>query len=143
LDVDPAERELRRRRLRDALGRFDAATIVTTHQFCQMVLKGLGVAGDTDAGATLVEDLDDLLVEVVDDLYLRGFANAAQPVFSRGEALEIARAAVGDPSARLEPRQAPAGTPAARRLGFAVAVRRELEVRKRRLGVLSYDDLLS
>src|SRR5690606_22764551 len=61
LAVEPEERELRSRRLREALGRFDAATIVTTHQFCQMVLKGLGVAGDTDAGATLVEDLDDLL----------------------------------------------------------------------------------
>src|SRR5690606_296568 len=99
---------------REALGGFDAATIVTTHQFCQMVLKGLGVAGDTDAGATLVEDLGDLLVEVVDDLYVRGFATASQPEFSRGEALEIARAAVGDPSARLEPRDA-SGTPAARR----------------------------
>ena len=143
LDVDTDERELRARRLREALGRFDAATIVTTHQFCQMVLKGLGVAGDTDAGSTLVEDLDDLLVEVVDDLYLRGFAHAGDPVFTRTEALAIARAAVEDPSARLEPREALPGTPAARRLGFARAVRQEIEIRKRRLGVLSYDDLLS
>ena len=29
---------------------FDAATIATTHQFCQQVLTGLGVAGDGDAG---------------------------------------------------------------------------------------------
>ena len=36
------------------------ATIATTHQFCQLVLRSLGVAGDTDAGAELVEDLDDL-----------------------------------------------------------------------------------
>ncbi|WP_420112763.1 UvrD-helicase domain-containing protein [Pseudactinotalea sp.] len=143
LAVDDQVREVRARRLREALGRFDAATIATTHQFCQMVLKGLGVAGDTDAGATLVEDLDELLVEVVDDLYLRGFARAGDPAFSRKEALEIARKAVGDPSARLEPRDATPGSPAARRLGFATAVRDEMEVRKRRLGVLSYDDLLS
>ena len=143
LAADEQERALRHRRLREALGRFDAATIATTHQFCQMVLKGLGVAGDTDADATLVEDLDDLLVEVVDDLYLRGFAKAERPEFSRGEALAVARAAVGDPSARLEPRSAAQGTPAARRLRFAEAVRAEMEVRKRRLGVLSYDDLLS
>ncbi len=142
LAVDRDERELRARRLKEALGHFDAATIVTTHQFCQMVLKGLGVAGDTDAGATLVEDLDDLLVEVVDDLYLRGFAAAGTPAFTRDQALAIARAAAGDPSAQLEPRHADPGSTAQRRLRFAERVREEMERRKRRLGVLSYDDLL-
>ena len=39
------ERDDRRQRLRDALAGFDAATIATTHQFCQLVLKSLGVAG--------------------------------------------------------------------------------------------------
>jgi exodeoxyribonuclease V beta subunit len=68
-----AEREQRRLRLRDALAGFDAATIATTHQFCQLVLRSLGVAGDTDAGVTLVENLDDLVAEVVDDLYLQRF----------------------------------------------------------------------
>ena len=38
----------RRERLRTALAGFDAATIVTTHQFCQYVLTGLGIAGDSD-----------------------------------------------------------------------------------------------
>ena len=38
-----------RQRLRDALAGFDAATIATTHQFCQLVLKSLGVAGDSDS----------------------------------------------------------------------------------------------
>lgn len=33
---------LRERRLREALTHFDAATIATTHQFCQLVLRGLG-----------------------------------------------------------------------------------------------------
>ena len=37
------------------------------------MLRSLGVAGDTDTGATLVESLDDLVVEVVDDLYLARF----------------------------------------------------------------------
>ena len=141
----PADELLERRdRLRDALTDFDAATIATTHQFCQLVLRSLGVAGDTDSGARLVEDLDDLLVEVVDDLYVRGFARSSEePVFDRRTALAIGRAAVGDPQARLEPRRAPEGSPAARRLRFAEAVRSEMDVRKRRLGVLSYDDLLS
>ncbi|WP_246050847.1 UvrD-helicase domain-containing protein [Nocardioides guangzhouensis] len=143
-DASPHELALRRRRLREALGSFDAATIATTHQFCQLVLRSLGVAGDTDTGARLVEDLDDLLVEVVDDLYLRGFADAAEgPVFTRSEALKLARQAVGDPQARLEPAGADPGSTAHRRVGFAHAVRTEMDRRKRRLGVLSYDDLLS
>ena len=144
LDVSSDELVERRARLRDALTDFDAATIATTHQFCQLVLRSLGVAGDTDSGARLVEDLDDLLVEVVDDLYVRGFARSSEvPVFDRRTALAIARKAIGDPQAQLEPTQAPDGTPAARRLAFARAVREEMDVRKRRLGVLSYDDLLS
>ncbi len=145
LDCPPEERVARRRRVREALAEFDAATIATTHQFCQLVLRSLGVAGDTDAEATLVEDLDDLLVEVVDDLYLRGFADVeGPPLFTRSQALTLARAAVADPQAVVVP-HAPDGpaTAAHRRAGFARAVREELDRRKRRLGILGYDDLLS
>ena len=35
------------------------------------MLAGLGIAADTEPAATFVEDLDDLVREVVDDLYLR------------------------------------------------------------------------
>ena len=49
--------------------------------------------------------------EVVDDLYVRGFAGSVEePVFDRRAALQVARAAVGDPQARLEPQAAPEGT---------------------------------
>ncbi|MCW2795237.1 UvrD-helicase domain-containing protein [Nocardioides sp.] len=138
------ERRLRHRRVADALASFDNATIATTHQFCSMVLGSLGVAGDTDARARLVENLDDLLGEVVDDLYLRAFAFAdSDPAFSFAEAISMARTAVGDPQARLEPADADPATPAGRRVAFARAVREEMERRKRRLGILSYDDLLS
>jgi exodeoxyribonuclease V beta subunit len=144
LEAEPEELARRRQRLRDALGAFDAATIATTHQFCQMVLRSLGVAGDTDANATLVEDLDDLLTEVVDDLYLRRFAGLVEePPFSRADALRLARAAANDPQARLEPRDADPESPPGHRVTFAQDVRAEMERRKRRLGILSYDDLLS
>ena len=144
LDASPQERVRRRQRLRDALGSFDAATIATTHQFCHMVLRSLGVAGDTDANATLVEDLDDLLEDVVDDLYLREFAGTDdEPPFSHKDAMKLARKAVGDPQARLEPREVDPETVPGRRVAFAAEVRAELDRRKRRLGVLSYDDLLS
>jgi exodeoxyribonuclease V beta subunit len=142
--VDDTERAERLRRVREALVGFDAATIATIHQFCQMVLASLGVAGDSDRSATLVENLDDLREEVVDDLYVRKFApEDAAPAFSRRDASKIARVAIGDPRAALEPRAATADTAAGVRLRFAEAVRREMEVRKRRLGILSYDDLLS
>ncbi|MCD4532838.1 UvrD-helicase domain-containing protein [Nocardioides sp. cx-169] len=143
LDCDDAERARRHQRVVDALVGFDAATIATTHQFCSMVLSSLGVAGDTDARARLVEDLDDLVSEVVDDLYLRAFAfSEDRPAFSHTEAMAIARAVVRDPQAHLEPAADDRATPAGRRVSFALKVREELEVRKRRLGILSYDDLL-
>jgi exodeoxyribonuclease V beta subunit len=139
---DDAKRRLGHRRVTEALAGFDAATIATTHQFCSMVLDSLGVAGDTDSRARLVEDLDDLVKETVDDLYLRAFADT-EPVFSHAEALAIARAAVGDPQARLEPADEDRSTVPGRKVSFAAAVRAELDRRKRRLGILSYDDLLS
>ena len=43
-----------------ALADFDAATIATTHGFCQEVLGGLGVAGDVEPDTTFVEDVSDL-----------------------------------------------------------------------------------
>ena len=144
LDAPPEERARRRQRLRDALGAFDAATIATTHQFCHLVLRSLGVAGDTDANATLVEDLDDLLTEVVDDLYLAEFAGTDNaPPFTHRDALRLAREAVNDPQARLEPQTAEPGSLPARRVAFAARVRAELDRRKRKRGVLSYNDLLS
>jgi exodeoxyribonuclease V beta subunit len=134
--------ELRHRRLRDALASFDAATIATTHQFCQTVLRSLGVAGDTDTGAALVESLDDLVVEVVDDVYLRRFGHLADdPPFGRAVALTLARIVVGDAHAELAAVD-DAESEAGARVAFAHEVRDEVERRKRRLGILSYDDLL-
>ena len=142
--ADADERPARHQRVRDALASFDAATIATTHQFCQLVLRSLGVAGDTDAGATLVESLDDLVVEVVDDVYLRRFGNRAEPPpFDRAAALALARTAIGDPQATLGPAEPDETTVGGARVSFAREVRAEVERRKRRLGVLSYDDLLA
>jgi exodeoxyribonuclease V beta subunit len=134
----------RARRLREAVAGFDAATIATTHQFCNLVLKSLGVAGDDDPDSELTEGLDDLVVRIVNDLYLRHFGAAKdQPPLSYDDALALARKVVGDPCVQLRPRSADPGSVAAVRLTFANDVRRELELRKRRLGILGYDDLLS
>jgi exodeoxyribonuclease V beta subunit len=136
--------ELRRRRLAHALADFDSATIATTHGFCQEVLGGLGVAGDVEPGATFVEDIGDLVEEVVDDLYLRRFHWVpGQPDFRRAQALKIGRVAIDNPATPIEPRAAGPDTVAGMRRGLAEAVRRELDVRKRRLAVMTYDDLLT
>ncbi|HEV7725832.1 MAG TPA: UvrD-helicase domain-containing protein [Modestobacter sp.] len=134
----------RRSRLARALAGFDAATIATTHSFCSQMLAGLGMAADADPTATFTEDVDDLVREVVDDLYLRTFAGARTdpPFLEHADLLELGRRAVGsDRQARLEP-QADHGTPGRRRKA-AQAVRAEVERRKRRLGLVDYDDWLS
>ncbi|SBS75517.1 Exodeoxyribonuclease V beta chain [uncultured Mycobacterium sp.] len=138
------QRTERRTRLRDALAGFDAATIATTHRFCQLVLRSLGVAGDTDAGVTLVESLDDLVGEIVDDLYLAHFGREREdPLLSYADALRLAREVVKNPSTELRPRDPDPDSRAAVCVQFAEGVVSELEIRKRRLGVLGYDDLLS
>ncbi|WP_175401461.1 UvrD-helicase domain-containing protein, partial [Mycobacterium malmoense] len=144
LDGTDAERAACRQRLRDALAGFDAATIATTHQFCQLVLKSLGVAGDTAANVTLLESLDELIVEIVDDLYLAHFGRERDdPALAYRDALRLAREVVRNPSTQLRPLHPEPGSRAAVCVGFANEVLAELDTRKRRLGVLDYDDLLS
>ncbi len=134
----------RRQRLRDALAGFDAATIATTHQFCQLVLKSLGVAGDSDAGATLVESLTDLVTEIVDDLYLAHFGQQRDdPVLTYPDALKLAREVVCNPATELRPLAPDPESRAKVCVDFAKAALAELETRKRRLGILGYDDLLT
>ncbi|MGZ8801944.1 MAG: exodeoxyribonuclease V subunit beta [Mycobacterium sp.] len=134
----------RKLRLRDALAGFDAATIATTHQFCQLVLKSLGVAGDTDSGVQLVESLDDLVAEIVNDLYLAHFGQERdEPLLTYDDALSLAHAVVGHAHTELRPLSPTPGFDPAVRVQFAKAVCAELETRKRKLGILHYDDLLS
>ena len=133
----------RHARLVGALARFDAATIATTHGFCQEVLGGLGIVGDVETDMTFVEDPADLVEEVVDDLFVRRFHRLGAPQFSRTEALRIARIAVDNPAARIEPGGAPEHSIAAMRVRFAGAVRAEFARRKRRMSLITYEDLLT
>ncbi len=127
-------------RLRRALADFDAATIATTHGFCQEVLAGLGIAGDPDPDATFVEDVSDLVDEVVDDLYVRRFLREGEPAFPRAQAAAVARAAVENPGVPLA---GATGEKPEMRRRLAQAARDELERRKRALAVMTYDDLLT
>ena len=135
--------EARRDRLGKAIADFDAATIETTHGFCLQVLYGLGTAGDVDREVTLVEDVSDLMEEVVDDLYLRRFAQRPNPLdFTRDDAMEIAKYVLGHPDADILPPLSRAEDSPSIRRRFAKAVRDEMEHRKRALKILTYDDVL-
>ncbi|MGH9056897.1 MAG: UvrD-helicase domain-containing protein, partial [Acidimicrobiales bacterium] len=137
----PTELSERRRRLADALASFDAATIATTHGFCHLVLAGLGVAGDVAVGASLVENADDTIDEVVDDLYLRwALLHQKLPPFDLAAARQIARAAVGNPETVLLPEVA--GTPSGLRRRFSEKARAEVRRRLLDANLLTYDDLL-
>ncbi|MBY6540156.1 UvrD-helicase domain-containing protein [Rhodococcus sp. BP-349] len=141
-DVDDDEVVLRRTRLLTALSEFDAGTIATTHSFCQRMLGGLGIAGEREPDAAFVESVDDIVVDVVDDLYLRRYsAEIGSPPLSVADARTAARAAVADRRARLSP-DAPEDTAAGQRVRLALEAREETERRKRRLGVRDFDDLL-
>ncbi len=134
--------EARCRNLARAVADFDAATIVTTHAFCQEMLGSLGIAGDLEPEATFVEEIRDLRTEVVDDLFVRRFADRPDERVPVGlaEARRIAEIAIDNPATPLA--AAPQGVAEVRH-GIATYTRSELERRKRRLGLVTYDDLLT
>jgi exodeoxyribonuclease V beta subunit len=138
---DAAQVRTRLARLRTALVGVDSAGIMTIHQFCQLMFTELGVLATEDPEATLADDLSLLLDEVVADLYLARYAAMSERPFDLRTAHELARAAALQlPMSPLVPRDGDGA--AGERLEFAAAVRSELDRRKRRQGVFSYDDQL-
>jgi exodeoxyribonuclease V beta subunit len=142
---EPEELARRHARVSRALADFDAATIATTHEFCLQMLDGLGVLGDRERHATVVEHLSDLTREVTTDLYLRRYAANGVPPMSYDEALDVANQAVQARHARLVPSGLASDDPSgsAERVRFASAVRAEVERRKRAANLLTYDDMLT
>ncbi|MBD8078787.1 UvrD-helicase domain-containing protein [Cellulosimicrobium arenosum] len=140
--TDDAELDRRRDRLRVALSQLDAATITTTHGFCQQMLRALGTSADVDLTTTFLPDVADLVQEVTDDLYVRTFADQGEPPLTPADVRDVVRRAVSDHGAVLAPADAPSGTLAALRHGLAVSARRDVEARKRAMHLLDYDDLL-
>ncbi len=137
---DRAQVRDRHRRLADALATFDEATITTTHGFCHLVLSGLGVTGNLATGAELTEDAADMVEEVIDDLLLRRLLRHGSPPFSREEAADAVRAALGNPDALLDPPPSESRSGLLRRL--AEKARAEVSLRLLEANLLTYDDLL-
>ena len=141
--VGDTERSERRRRLLDAVASYDSATIATTHEFCQAMLRSLGVAGNSDPAERLQEDISALAGEVIDDRYLASYADAPEAVVEFKDARRAATAALDNPHAALRPAGEPADSVPGALAGFAEGVRAEVERRKRRSGVFTFDDVLS
>jgi exodeoxyribonuclease V beta subunit len=98
------------------MGDFDAATITTTH------------------GRDLVD-------EVVDDLYVRGFLDH-DPVFPHAQARAIVELALNNPSAPIAAADDRFTVARARR-AIAMRARETFEARKRRAAGLTYNDLIT
>lgn len=99
-DEDPVARllsegdaALHRARLTAALDRFNEATILTTHSFCQAMLYELGILGDWDPSEEVGADPIGLVRECATDVYLRMFRTEEQPPISPRDALRIGEAA--------------------------------------------------
>ncbi|UPK76814.1 UvrD-helicase domain-containing protein [Nocardioidaceae bacterium SCSIO 66511] len=144
LDADADEVAERQRRLAAAVADFDAATIATTHGFCQQMLAGLGITADVDHDVRFAEDTSDVVSEVVDDLYVRAYGGprSSAPAFPLAKAVAIAMNAVGDHNARLEPQDADRDSVADLCRRIAEASRTGVTERKRQRRLMDYDDLL-
>lgn len=132
--VTATDRALSLSRLRDARDGFDRATVTTTHAFSQLMLTELGVLADADHNETLTE-ASSLIDECAADVYLEQFRGDEEPPLKRWEAFRIAGEACRTMLA-IEP----AGSVEQR---YASAVRELFEARKARLGILTFNDLIS
>ena len=122
-------------RVEQALGQVDDAPIVTLHTFAKRMLDELGLLADHDRTVDLGSDLDVLADEVIADVYL---SDDRWQRLDWAYASMLGRAANSHPSERLHP----PGADCALRVGFATAVRAEIDRRKRLLRVLGYDDMI-
>ena len=139
-----------RANLHRALAGFDAAAVMTIHEFCQAMYTRLGVLATGDPSGTLLPDLRPLVREVAVDEYLRRYAFAQRrppmPLADRDRwdvqngADRLARDAVENALRTIVPTDAP--EPVAERIRFAEQVRVTSAARRHRLGLLTFDDQL-
>ena len=134
---------LRRDRLARALADFDAATITTTHGFCQEVLGGLGVSRRRRARLRVRRGRRRPASRRSSTTSTCAASTAARRRRSRAtEARRIVEARDREPGRADRAADGADGVPAMR-ARLADAARDELERRKQRAGLMTYDDLLT
>ena len=124
----------RRDRLARALADFDAATIATTHGFCQEVLGGLGIAGDVERDARVRRGRRrPASTRSSTTSTCAASTRGDAPPFNRARgAADRARSRSTNPAAPIEPEARPRTRRRRCAAGSPSAVREELERRKRR-----------
>lgn len=127
--------DLHRRRLVAALEHFDQATILTTHAFCQAMLRELGVLGDWDPAETVGADQLGLTRECATDVYLQMFRAEETPQISPRDALQIGEAACT--------KSLPLLPTSGIHFEYASAVRELYARRKAVQGLCTFDDVTS
>lgn len=141
-DADDDGLRLRRDRLADALSDFDAATVATTHTFCNRMLAALGFLGGRQQQFPILENVDEMVAELARDAYLARFAGDPDSAPPYADAEQIAIAAVRDPAAALAPdREDERNEESDIRVWIAEQARKHTAVRKRLARVRTYDDL--
>jgi exodeoxyribonuclease V beta subunit len=138
-----------RDRLAAAVTGFDGAVVMTIHEFCAAMYAQLGILASADPSGRVIADLRPLVREVAHDLYLNRYAfDTRQPPFPLGDdprngvtgAVSLADAAVAHVLRPIVP--VGADGVIGQRIDFAESVRTVAAERRRRLGVLTFDDQL-
>ncbi len=113
-DISEQERDVRRRRVLDALSRFDEITITTIHGFCQQALAQLGLRAGGNPNAVLVENTRDIIAEVCRDVLITELADDPARLSPSGSTLRTpaevetdliagVKAVLSNPGAELVP----------------------------------------
>lgn len=134
-DVDRSEVQIRHARLQSALSSFDSALICTTHVFCQLMLKELGVLGDWDLGESILSDPLRLIDQCATDVYVARYQDVETPTLDPSRAHVIAREAC----LSMLPLESPHNDD----IEFCEEVRQRFSLRKRTMGLVTFDDLTS
>jgi len=140
LQTDPATRTQYQTRLHQALTHFDRAQIFTIHGFAQRLLAQLGLRARLSPDLEPGEPDELLLTQTAGDLIVGLYADSAEKPPSPKDGIDIGRAVIGTPDARIVPDAADLDGVAKARVELAHLLRAEVHRRMHAQGQVTYDD---
>ncbi len=138
VNVDLKVVEQRLARINQAISEIDQATISTTHEFCSRMLAELGVLVNHDPLDALSDQIPVLNDECLHDQFLTDSLNGKID-FPFKRANLISQAALRHPNLELYP---PADGKYGAHSRFGNAVRRRVDLMKKRRNIMSFDDIV-
>ena len=155
VDAGVIELAERRRRVVDAISRFDELTITTIHGFCQQALGQLGVRSGNNPDAVLVDSINDVVAEVCRDEIITtladdptalnspsGASRVTNPAQAEAELKRAIGALMNNPGVAIVP-DAEIDTLATRWVELTTAARETVVQRQAGRGEIGYDTLIS